>query len=257
MPLNLPTRHNAKLHALVERADADEELHTLWKCANINSVDRSGISDHGEVHIKIVTNLALKMIRLLHDADITMSIVQNYDMTYEDAEVVVVLAALTHDLGISIHRDEHEHHSLFLANLKAKDLLDGLYTISERTVVVSEVLHAIIAHQWEARCLTIEAGVLKVADALDMTKGRSRIPFEAGDTNIHSVSAQAIDNVTLTSDEETPIVIEISMSNSAGIFQLDELLKRKLSHSSIKPYVKVIAKIEGETERNILQVYHL
>jgi metal-dependent HD superfamily phosphatase/phosphodiesterase len=257
MPLNIPTRHNSRLQALVERADADEELHALWKCANINAVNRSGVSDHGEVHIKIVTNMALKLIRLLHDANVQMSVVEDHKMTYEDAEVIVVLAALLHDLGISIHRDDHEQYSLFLANLKAKELLGGIYPIPERTVIVSEVLHAIIAHQWDARALTIEAGVLKVADALDMTKGRSRIPFEAGATNIHAVSAQAIDSVTLHKGDDVPIVIEIAMSNSAGIFQVDELLKRKLRGSTIAPYVRVLAKIEGETERKIVQMYQL
>jgi metal-dependent HD superfamily phosphatase/phosphodiesterase len=257
MPLHLPTRHNPRLQALVERADADEELRTLWKCANVNAVDRANISDHGEVHIKIVANLALKLIRLLHDAEVPMSVVKDHKLTYEDAEVIVVLGALLHDLGISIHRDDHEQYSLFLANLKAKELLADLYPIPERTIIISETLHAIAAHQWDVRALTIEAGVLKVADALDMTKGRSRIPFEAGATNIHAVSAQAIDAVTLHKGDDVPIVIEIAMSNSAGIFQVDELLKRKLRSSTIAPYVKVLAKIEGETERKIVQMYQL
>ena len=99
--------------------------------------------------------------------------------------------------------------------------------------------------------------VVKVADALDITQGRSRIPFEAGKTDIHSISALAIDRVDIQKGEESPIRIEIAMNNSAGIFQVDELLKRKLRNSSIAPYVQVVARIEGETEKRILEFYNM
>ncbi len=255
--LNLPARHNEKLRSVVARIEADEELHQLWRCANINAVDRSGVSDHGEVHVKIVANIALRLVRFLIDAAVPMGIVKDHGMTVDDAEVVVVLAALLHDLGISIHRDNHEEYSLALANLKAKELLTDIYPVRERTIVVSEVLHAIVAHTWDVRCLTTEAGVVKVADALDMTRGRSRIPYEAGALNIHSLSAQAIDAVNIRPGKDVPIEIEIVMSNSAGIFQVDELLKRKLRNSSVLPYVRVMARISGETERRLMEVYTL
>ncbi len=254
---SIPARHNPKLQSLVERINADEELWQLWRCANINAVDRLGMSDHGEVHIRIVANAALKLLRLLRDAGHTPNVVVNHRLTPEDAEVVVVLAAALHDLGMSIHRDNHEEFSLALANLKAKELLQGLYPLRERTIVVSEVLHAIIAHHGDMRCLTLEAGVLKVADALDMTAGRSRIPFEAGSSSIHAVSAAAIDAVTITRGESRPVRIEIRMSNSAGIFQVDELLRRKLQHSTLARLVEVVARIEGETEKRLIPLYTL
>jgi metal-dependent HD superfamily phosphatase/phosphodiesterase len=258
---NIPTRHNQKLAAVIERINADEELWQLWRCANINAVDRSGITDHGEVHIRVVANAALKMLRLLGDAGIQTSIEANYAMTREDAEVVVVLAACMHDLGITIHRDDHEQYSLFLARAKLPAFLEGLYDIRERTIMMCEILHAMIAHRWDVHCLTLEAGVLKVADALDMTQGRSRIPFEAGSVSIHSVSAAAIDSVELKRGETRPIRVEITMSNSAGVFQVDELLKRKLKNSSIAPYVEVTARVtgeeEGEPERRLLGVFTL
>jgi metal-dependent HD superfamily phosphatase/phosphodiesterase len=239
----------------MERVNQDLELQQLWRCANINAVDRSEISDHGEVHIQIAANAALKMLRLLADAGVEMSVVTHHGLTKEDAEVIVVLGACLHDLGIAIHRDNHEMYSLFLAWTKARELLDGLYDVAQRTIMVAETLHAIDAHSWETRCLTVEAGILKVADALDITEGRSRIPFEAGAMNIHAVSAAAIDAVTISQGDEVPIRIEITMSNSAGIFQVDELLKRKLRHSSIAPYVQVVARIEGETEKRLLELY--
>lgn len=257
MALNLPTRHNDKLRQLVARVDLDVELHTLWHCANVNAVDRAGITDHGEVHIKIVANIALKLVRLLLEAEVPMGVVREHKLSADEAEVVVVLAACLHDLGIGIHRSNHEQFSLVLAERKARELLDGLYGLRERTILVAETLHAVIAHRWDVECLTTEAGVVKVADALDITEGRSRIPFEAGKTDIHAISAMAIDHVDIHKGDETPIVVEIAMNNSAGIFQVDELLKRKLRSSGIAPYVRVVARIEGETEKRILEFYSI
>jgi len=257
MPLNLPARHNEKLRQVIGRIDHDIELHTLWHCANVNAVDRAGITDHGSVHIKIVANIALKLVRLLLEAEVPMGIVHDYGLTSDEAEVIVVLGACLHDLGISIHRSNHEQYSLFLAERKARELLEDLYDLRERTILVSETLHTVIAHRWDVTCLTTEAGVVKVADALDVTEGRSRIPFEAGKTDIHAISAMAIDRVDIHKGEQVPIVIEVAMNNSAGIFQVDELLKRKLRSSSIAPYVQVRARIEGETEKRILEFYSL
>jgi hypothetical protein len=257
LPFSVPARHNPKLQALVECINADEELWQLWRCANINAVDRLGMSDHGEVHIRIVANAALRLLRLLREAGCVPGVVAQHHLAPEDAEVVVVLAAALHDLGISIHRDNHEEFSLGLANLKAKELLSGLYSIRERTIIVSETLHAVIAHHGDMRCLTLEAGVLKVADALDMTEGRSRIPFEAGSSSIHAVSAAAIDEVKIMKGEKRPVRVEIRMGNSAGIFQVDELLRRKLKHSTLAGLVEVVARIESEAEKRLLSLVTL
>lgn len=254
---SLPARHNPKLQDLVTRIDGDEELRQMWRCVNMNAMDRAGYSDHGEVHIKIVANIALRLARLLMAAGVPMSVVRDYDLTDDAAEIIVVLGATLHDLGMLVHRDNHEQHSVPLAVAKARDLLDGLYDVRERTIILAEMAHAIVAHHWSTKCFTIEAGVVKVADALDMTEGRSRIAFEAGSANIHSVSAQAIEAVNIRRGEELPVDIEIVMTNSAGIFQVDELLKRKLRNSSIAPYVRVVVSIEGETEKRLIEFYSI
>ncbi|HIC89156.1 MAG TPA: HD domain-containing protein [Anaerolineae bacterium] len=257
MSLHVPARHNEKLQELENAINQDAELQQFWRSANVNAVDRSGISDHGEVHIRIVANAALRLLRLLIEAGVTPSIVQDHGLTEEDAELLVVLAAALHDIGIAVHRTNHEYHSLILAYPKARQLLSNLYEEPALTIMVTELLHAIIAHRWDVRTLTIEAGVLKVADALDMTQGRSRIPFETGQVNIHSVSALAVDSVTIEKGERRPVRIEIAMNNSAGIFQVDELLRRKLKNSTLAPFVEVVAKVEGEAERRLWEVYQL
>lgn len=248
MNIQIPARHNEKLCAVIEALNADQEIAQFYLCTNINAVNRSGLNDHGEVHIRIVANAALRLLRLLIEAGITPSIVQDYGLEPVDAEVVVVLAACLHDIGIAIHRENHENHSLILAYPKVRQLLASLYPEPQRTIMVSEILHAIAAHNWEQPCLTLEAGVVKVADALDMTQGRSRIPFEAGKVNIHSVSAMSVQEVRIERGDERPIRITIDLSGTAGIFQVDELLQRKLQHSTLAPYVEIVARFESSTE---------
>jgi metal-dependent HD superfamily phosphatase/phosphodiesterase len=105
--------------------------------------------------------------------------------------------------------------------------------------------------------MTAEAGVVRVADALEMTKGRSHIPFEAGVVNIHSLSAASIEQIEILSGEEKPIHIKVRMNNSMGVFQLDELLKEKLRGSGLEQYLEVEATIEGETGKKLVQMFTL
>jgi hypothetical protein len=253
--INVNSKGNQKIERLMKLANADAELMQWWKCANVNAMDRLGMNDHGPVHIQIVANACLKILRLLVDADVEPSVATDHGLLVEDAEVIVVLAACLHDVGMAVHREDHERFSLFLGYPKARQLLTELYEDPALTIMVSEVLHTVISHHWDVPCLTVESGVLKVADALDMTEGRSRIPFEAGEVNIHSVSAMAVENVKIHKGEERPVQLEITLNNSAGLFQVDELLKRKLNNSTLAPYVEVIARVEGEMERRLLGVH--
>ena len=98
---------------------------------------------------------------------------------------------------------------------------------------------------------------MRVADALDMAQGRTRVPFEAGDTNIHSLSAYAIDEVKISPGEDTAVRIEILMSNSAGIFQVDEGLGTKLRNTPLAEHIEVIARIDAEHEKRLVPVFRL
>jgi metal-dependent HD superfamily phosphatase/phosphodiesterase len=105
--------------------------------------------------------------------------------------------------------------------------------------------------------LTLEAGIVRVADALDMAKGRSRIPFEHGRVSIHSLSAAAIEEVLILDGTERSIRIEIHMNNSSGIYQVDELLRAKLQGSGLERYVEVVAQIDTEAEKRLVPLYRL
>jgi hypothetical protein len=251
-----PTRGNRRLEALLDRVNADAELRAWWHMAQISS-ERLGMSDHSWVHVQIVLNIALRLLRLLARAGIEPAMVADHGMGRRDAEVVVAAGALMHDVGMSIHRADHEAFSLFLAERKLRELLDGVYSDPERTVVVSEALHAIIGHRRRGEPYTLEAGVVRVADALDMAHGRSRVPVEAGRVGIHSLSAAAIDEVLIEAGAELPVRLEIKMNNSAGIFQVDDLLATKLRGTPLEGHVEVVATIEGETEKRLLTEFRL
>ena len=257
MRIRVPTRGNRRLRSVIERVNADEELKAWWHVSNVNAIGRLSINDHSWVHIQIVTNIALKLVRQLSKHHVELSLVRDYEFTPDDSEVAVALGALLHDVGMSVHRDGHEDFSLFLAERKARELLDDLYEQPERAVLVSEVLHEITSHRAYGKPLTLEAGVLRVADALDMAKGRSRIPFERGSVSIHALSAAAIDKVQITDGDTVPIKIEILMTNSSGVYQVDGLLKEKLRGSGLEPYVEVVAHIDTEAETRLVPVYRL
>jgi uncharacterized protein len=257
MRINVPVRGNRKLRTLLERVNEDRQLKGWWHASNVNAVARMEINDHSWVHIQIVANIALKLLRQLTKHDVEPSVVGDFGLTRDDAEVIVICGALTHCVGMAVHRDGHEDFSLFLAEPKLRELLRGIYEEPDLTVIVTEVLGAITSHRDYGKPLTLEAGIVRVADALDMAKGRSRIPFERGRVSIHSLSAAAIEDVVITDGDARPIKIEIVMNNSSGIYQVDGLLKAKLTGSGLEPYVEVLAHIDTEAEKRLVPLYRL
>jgi uncharacterized protein len=255
--IRVPDRHSPRLHRVMDLVNDDDDLYALWLATNVMAVERLHMTDHGPVHVKIVMNIAVRMLRLLMDAGIEPSVVKFWGLDREDAEVVVALAALLHDVGMSIHRAGHEEYSLFIAEGKLRELLPHVYDHRTASILRSEILHAIIGHRSGGKPLTIEAGVVRIADALDMAKGRSRIPFEAGSASIHSISAAAIEGVSIEKGDDRPIRIVIEMSNSAGVFQLDQLFREKLRGSGIEDYLEVEAKLEGENEKRLFKQFRL
>ena len=252
-----PSRGNRRLERLLEAANGDQQLKAWWHVSGVNASRRLGMSDHSWVHIQIVLNIGLRLARLLFRRGVVPSVVADYAMSEHDAEVVVAAGCLMHCVGMSIHRTDHERYSLFLTADKLGSLLSSAYEEPERSILVAEAMHAIIGHRRDGAPFTIEAGIVRVADALDMARGRSRIPFEAGRHNIHSLSAYAIEEVTISPGRDRAVRVEIAMSNSAGIFQVDELLAEKLRGSGLEEHIEVIARIEAEHEQRLLPVFRI
>lgn len=255
--IRVPTRGNRKLEKLIAAVNEDDQVKAWWHVQAVNATRRLDMSDHSWIHIQIVLNIALRLSRLLFRRGVVPGMVADYGMTERDAEVVIAGGALLHDVGMTVHRTDHEEYSLFLAAAKLPSLLADVYDEPERSIVVAETMHAIIGHRRRGNPFTIEAGIVRVADALDMARGRSRVPFEAGHQNIHSLSAYAIEEVKIVPGKDRAVRVEIAMSNSAGIFQVDELLATKLRGSGLEEHIEVIARIDAEHERRLVPVFRI
>src|ERR1700754_5040198 len=120
MRIRVPVRANKKLRTVIDRVNKDDQLKGWWHVANVNAVARMEINDHSWVHIQIVTNIALKLLRQLTKHGVEPGLVRVFGLEQDDAEVVVVLAALFHCVGMSIHRHGHEDFSLFLSEPKMR-----------------------------------------------------------------------------------------------------------------------------------------
>src|SRR5947207_2849583 len=89
MKINVPVRGNRKLRTVIERVNADDQLKGWWHVSNVNAVSRMEINDHSWVHIQIVTNIALKLLRQLTKHGVEPGIVRDFALSDDDAEIVV------------------------------------------------------------------------------------------------------------------------------------------------------------------------
>ena len=232
-----------RLNEVLEFIENDPEIRTYLRAQNVNPVTRKGYNDHGSKHIEIVRDRALSLYDLLKQGGVEFNGAREQGLDEADESVIIALAATIHDIGHVVHRDDHAYWSIPLA----ADLLDRVlpqfdfYDTEAAVRVKGEVLHAILCHHTEEDPLTTEAGVVRVADALDMEKGRSRMPYEKGGRGINTVSSQAIQRVTLMQGDAVPVLVEIEMLNAAGVYQVDNLLKAKLRDSGLEDDIRIIA----------------
>ncbi|CCQ36181.1 HD family hydrolase [Natronomonas moolapensis 8.8.11] len=231
------------VNAVIETLQTDEEVLAYLEAQNVNPVSRMGYNDHGTKHVEIVRDAALRLYDLLKAGGVEFNGALGQGLEEADEAVVVALAATLHDIGHVVHRHDHPYYSIPLA----ADVLDRIlgaadrYDVGEAVRLKSEVLHAILCHHTEETPLTLEAGVVRVADGLDMERGRSRIPYEEGGRGINTISSRAITSVSLRAGENVPVMVEIEMVDAAGVYQVDELLKHKLRASGIEDDVRIVA----------------
>lgn len=240
-PFTVPARHNPRLQKVVERINADEELRQLWRCANINMVERGQHGDHGETHMRIVANAALRLLRLLLEGGLTPSVMTHHHLPREEAEVIVVLAAALHDVGHAAHPQAPASLGVVLAERKARDLLIGVYPPRERTIVLAETLHAIHAHLLGQPGQTLESHILRLADALDMThhrQGGGRLPAQPG----------GVSEVSLVKGQTCPVRVEIRLHQASALPQAQQALARGLHQSPLRAAVELVALTADSTQ---------
>lgn len=235
-----------KVEQMFRLLETDVEVQSTLRMSNVMAVERLKYNDHGPVHSKIVAGSALEIFNILTQ-ETTPTTVLNKICSVEDAKVVVLCGAYLHDLGNSIHRVDHHFHSCIIANPILDRLLRTVYPKDASLAVrlKSEILHCIFSHEEGVDCLSVEAGITKIADGTDMARGRTRIPYRTGKVDIHSLSALSITKVEIEKGKRKPVQILVSMNNPAGVFQIEEVLEKKLKTSGIEDLVEVIALEKG------------
>ena len=230
-----------RLNEVLDRIASDPEIAAYLEAQNVNPVARKGYNDHGAKHVEIVRDRALRLYDLLKNGGVEFNGARQQGLDEADEPVIVALAATLHDIGHVVHRHDHPYYSIPLAADLLDDLLPAFYDVADRVRMKAEVLHAILCHHTEELPLTLEAGVVRIADGLDMERGRSRVPYEEGGRGINTVSSQAIERVSLREGDETPVQVVIRMNNAAGVYQVDSLLKAKIDGSLLEDRIRTVA----------------
>jgi metal-dependent HD superfamily phosphatase/phosphodiesterase len=236
-------RDNQMCRTAFDALEKDIEVQTMLEDTNRMAIDRMGYSDHGHIHSLIVVKNGMQLLNTL-EKGVKSTIEQEETGTFEDAQLIVMMACYLHDLGMTVHRENHNIFSVTLAKPIVDRILKKVYPkdIHKRTHVRGHILHAILCHDKFITPNTIEAGVVGIADALDMTKGRARIPFELGSVNIHSASAMSIERVKIKQGDAKTVRLEVIMNNASGIFQIQELLERKIrSAPQMVDHIELVA----------------
>ncbi len=237
---------NSRALEMYQYLTGSPKVHSYLRSANRMAVSRLGYTDHGPVHAEVATWNALRTFDIL-DETFQPNVVAEGIGDIDDARLVVLASTYLHDIGMVVHRNEHNQASVQLAGPILEDKLMDIYNDSAKaTDILSFIFHGIYAHDDDTQCLTLEAGITKIGDGADMTKGRTIVPFQKGKVDIHSVSAMAITNVILEKGEEKPLRITVSMDNPAGVFQVQAVLEKKISTSSLEDYVDIDILVNGD-----------
>ncbi len=236
----------------------DSFMSAQWDMSDYIAVTKMRYNAHGDIHAKIVTANALKMLDLLLETGVQPDIVKASQETSEsgnpvesgdvdDAHLIILLSGLLHDIGNQVNRSDHNLHSEILAIPILDKVLTQIYPDErKRGMIRGFILHCIYTHMEDIPSYTLEASLVKVADGTDMTKGRGRTPYEMGNVNIHCVSAMSIGEVEIAKGKEKPIGVRINMTNSAGVFQVEEILYKKLVAGVAGKYVEITAQTVPE-----------
>ena len=234
------------LQRMFQLLENDPEVQGCLQMSNVMTVNRLMYNDHGVIHSRITAGSSLEIFDLL-----IKKVERNTDqngISMTDARIIVLCGAYLHDIGNSIHRVDHHLHGCNIAQSILDRLVGQVYTDDQEIAlkIKHEILHSIFAHDDEVQCLSLEAGAITVGDGTDMAEGRARVPYNAGKVDIHSLSALSIESVEIEQGVLKPVRILVHMDNTSGVFQVEEVLGRKIQTSGIAPYLEVVALMNGE-----------
>ncbi|GAA3994987.1 phosphohydrolase [Deinococcus rubellus] len=239
--------------AAYDALQSDPEALADWDMANYITMRKLGYNDHGRVHAFITGAASLAILELLLEGGVRPDILESGIGEVEDVYLSVILGTMLHDIGNQIHRASHEHHGVMLALPIINRILEPIYPdVFKRTKIRSIILGCINCHDLNPPPLTIEAGITAVADGTDITKGRGRKAFALGSVDIHSISALAVDQVVIERGLNKPVRIDVTMNNSGGIFQVEEVLAPKVIRTPLSKYVELRARTRPQGDEQIV-----
>lgn len=231
----------------------DPEALGHWDMSNYITMRKLGYNDHGRVHAWMTGAASLAILELLLQGGVKPDFVESGFGDVDDANLIVILGTMLHDIGNEVHREQHEQYGVILAMPILDRILPEIYEdVYKRTKVRGFILHCINCHDIHPAPLTIEGGITAVADGTDITKGRGRKAYMLGSVDIHSLSALAVDEVKIVKGRETPVEIRAIYNNPAGIFQLEEVLAPKVIRTPLSKYVTITA-VHSNTEDKLLR----
>ncbi|MCD6502826.1 MAG: metal-dependent phosphohydrolase [Thermoplasmata archaeon] len=229
----------------------DEEIFAIYQRAYeefkplINNMNRIVLkvykyNDHGIIHALLTTRRSLEIYKILKK--------KGYKMTAEElggderwSKFIISLGSLLHDVGNAVHRKYHYLFSVILVKDKVFKYAKELVGNNDYLLPAYLTLNAIFSHDEDVESITMEASIITMADGLDIEAGRSRLRHDPSTIDIHSVSAYSIDKVLIeeNDDPEVPLKVVIYMNNLAGVFQVDEILRKKVENSLLTGRVLV------------------
>ncbi|WP_297460506.1 HD domain-containing protein [Thermococcus sp.] len=245
----------------IRRLMEDEELyemyektfrryHYYFETTNTIVLNVYGFNDHGPVHVLLTTRRALELLKIIKSFDIKTT-AETLGKPLRWSKFIVAFGALFHDIGNMIHRINHYAFSVQLAEPIIGKLVSE-FEERDPLLLKALTLNAIYTHDEAVPCTTIEGSLVTIADGCDMEAGRSRLVHGKDRVDIHAVSALAIERVEIKAgDEEHPILIEIWMKHPAGIFQVDEILTKKVKSSLLSGRVKL--RIHTGTDGEVME----
>jgi len=247
--VELPKEYKLELaSSVVEYMLKDPEIMAAQYANNHMVVKYLKYNDHGRSHAIITARNAIKILFLLEN-DVQPNMVASGVGSFDEATAVVALAAFLHDIGNMIHRVFHYGFSVVAANRIVWRYISKFWKDAPRRkkwLVYAHIMNAIFSHDDDVFAYTVEGSVVKVADGCDMAAGRSRMPYNIGKVDIHSVSALSIREVEIKRGLRRPVRIEVDMTDAAGIFQVEEILMKKINTSILGDYIEVETFVNGQ-----------
>jgi len=249
---------SGKTEQLAEFLLKDDEIQAMQEYANVVTIVRLKYNDHGPVHMRTVALNSLIMMELIRRADVKTSLEKEEAGDFEDSLSAVLCGAFLHDMGMSVGRQDHELHSIYMAYPILSRILSEVYNQStqKKVMIRSLAMEAIAGHMGTRTIHSLEAGIVQVADGCDMKKGRARIPLAiAGGPrigDIHQYSAHAIEGLAIEAGKEKPISIRVDMSSEVGLFQVEEVLLNKIASGTAKSYIELYAILNGGEPKRYL-----